>query len=269
MANRSTQGSSGASTLSKRQGWTGIPNRIFADERLSMEAIGFLGLLLSMAEGWVFRDRDLQQRARLGENRYQRVKAELKASGYLRIERVRGDEGRFGGWSWDVSDTPTETGVSRTSVKPSFGKSGVHKPTKTKEHQKEETPLTPQGECVRDGKSLLSDNEQALKPSDISELFQRLWKEYPRKEGEEPALKVFQRAMKRGADAEAIIAGARRYAETDRVARGVSMGLAKWLNNQRWRDPVPDEDLSPEQRRWKARLAALKERETENWGDPC
>lgn len=75
--------------------------------------------------------------------------------------------------------------------------------------------------------------------------FAEFWRAYPRREAKAAAQKAFQAALKAGGDAEAIIAGARRYAnlragEPDPDARHRYTALpASWLRNERWLDEAP------------------------------
>lgn len=79
-------------------------------------------------------------------------------------------------------------------------------------------------------------------PSD--ELQERFWKAYPSRgdasNPKAPALEKFARAVKGGADPEAIISAAQRYAEVERKAgrygtEKVAQALT-WLNQRRWGD---------------------------------
>jgi hypothetical protein len=81
-------------------------------------------------------------------------------------------------------------------------------------------------------------------PKDVPDRFEEFWKVYPKRGGasnpKKPARDKFERAVKAGADPDAISAAARRYHEieraagragTDKIAQAVT-----WLNQQRWND---------------------------------
>lgn len=84
--------------------------------------------------------------------------------------------------------------------------------------------------------------------------FDEFWKAYPHRgeasDPKKPAREKFERAIKRGVDPEAILAGAKRFAEierragragTDKCAQAVT-----WLNQERWQDyPATPADQSP------------------------
>ncbi|SKB97140.1 Uncharacterized conserved protein YdaU, DUF1376 family [Bosea thiooxidans] len=79
------------------------------------------------------------------------------------------------------------------------------------------------------------------------EKFEEFWKAYPHRgeasDPKKPAREKFDRAVKRGADPEAIIAGAKRFAEIElRAGRAGTEKCAQavtWLNQDRWHDYQP------------------------------
>ncbi|AZO77504.1 hypothetical protein B5U99_29170 [Bosea sp. Tri-54] len=74
--------------------------------------------------------------------------------------------------------------------------------------------------------------------------FEEFWKAYPHRgeaaDPKKPAKEKFDRAVKRGADPAAIIAGAKRFAEIEhRAGRAGTEKVAQaatWLNQERWND---------------------------------
>lgn len=77
--------------------------------------------------------------------------------------------------------------------------------------------------------------------------FEEFWKTYPHRgeasDPKKPAKEKFERAVKRGAEPAAIIAGAKRFAEIERRAgRAGTEKCAQavtWLNQERWNDYAP------------------------------
>lgn len=67
----------------------------FNDERLSWEARGVMGYLLSKPDDWQVRMTDLQRRGPAGMRIIKRVLAELRKAGYMSRERKRTTEGKF------------------------------------------------------------------------------------------------------------------------------------------------------------------------------
>ena len=103
--------------------------------------------------------------------------------------------------------------------------------------------------------SLFSEYPTPAKKPNVAEMFERFWKVYPKKEGKKKASENFARAIKAGADPEAIIAGARRYAS---ACVGQDSKFIKWpqgwLTDERWNDGPPQEELTPAQIRLRAIL---------------
>jgi hypothetical protein len=78
--------------------------------------------------------------------------------------------------------------------------------------------------------------------------FDRFWAVYPRRVAKEAARKAFAAAIKRGADPEALIAGAQRYAvERQGQPRRYTKHPATWLNGGCWEDEPPGTAVIDEQ----------------------
>jgi hypothetical protein len=78
--------------------------------------------------------------------------------------------------------------------------------------------------------------------------FERFWNNYPRKVGKRNAQTAFNRAIKRGADVEAIVAGAQRYWDDPDRDQAYTAHPATWLNGDRWLDDTavaPSVRLAP------------------------
>lgn len=91
----------------------------------------------------------------------------------------------------------------------------------------------------------------------VADPFDEFWKAYPRRDGanpKAPARKLFLAALKGGADAPAIIEGARRCAivEHEKIGTPYIPQAVKWLRDRRWEDyaagPPAANDLSDEER---------------------
>jgi hypothetical protein len=88
------------------------------------------------------------------------------------------------------------------------------------------------------GKSDLfgEEKKEATSKPGLSKPFDGFWKAYPKKAGKPAAQKAFEKAIKAGADPEAIITGAKRYALCEAVAKGFTKHPQGWLNDERWND---------------------------------
>ena len=117
------------------------------------------------------------------------------------------------------------------------------------------TVLKPSNSAREKEPSLFSEYPTPEKKPNVAEMFERFWKVYPKKEGRKKASENFARAIKAGADPEAIIAGARRYAS---ACVGQDSKFIKWaqgwLTEERWNDGPPQEELTPAQIRLRAIL---------------
>jgi len=73
--------------------FTIVPNAIFEDKRISVEAKGTLGYLLSRPPDWAVHLAQIGRTLRMGRDKTERVFQELKGAGYV----VRGRQKRMGG----------------------------------------------------------------------------------------------------------------------------------------------------------------------------
>lgn len=82
-----------------------VSNALFNDKRLSWEARGLMGYLLSKPDNWQVRVFDMVNQGPAKREKIQRILAELESFGYLRRELVRLKGGRFD-WVSTISETP-------------------------------------------------------------------------------------------------------------------------------------------------------------------
>lgn len=91
--------------------------------------------------------------------------------------------------------------------------------------------------------SLLRD--RPAKPDPLAR-FEEFWDAYPHrggaKKGKAAAIKAWARAIKSGADPEAILVGAAAYHRDAMVLRGFAKDPATWLNQQGWTDEIEPPD---------------------------
>ncbi|RUU29747.1 helix-turn-helix domain-containing protein [Mesorhizobium sp. M6A.T.Ce.TU.016.01.1.1] len=97
--------------------YTTVPNHVFEDVRLSMEARWLLGYLLSKPDNWTVILGDIAKRGGCGRDKARRIVNELVQHGYADKEQER-DEGRFGKLSLVIFDEPRE---QRDSIAASDG----------------------------------------------------------------------------------------------------------------------------------------------------
>ncbi|WP_181180094.1 helix-turn-helix domain-containing protein [Mesorhizobium sp. B2-1-3A] len=87
--------------------YTTVPNHVFEDVRLSMEARWLLGYLLSKPDNWTVILGDIARRGGCGRDKARRIVNELVQHGYADKEQER-EEGRFGKLSLVIFDEPRE-----------------------------------------------------------------------------------------------------------------------------------------------------------------
>lgn len=188
---------------------------------------------------------NLAHKARLSERQVKRAIVELAEALIVHVDRnaspfktnlYRVSEPRF----WGRSDKMSPTPIGH----PRHPKGDTHVTSDV-------TPMSPKPSVTseepsvraREDFTLFGETPEPPRKPKVTEQFERFWKVYPKKVGKPKAERNFARAVRFGADAEAIIEGARRYAASDQVARGFVKHPEGWLTDQRWLDP----DLAPAQ----------------------
>ncbi len=91
--------------------YAAIPNHVFEDMRLSMEARWLLGYLLSKPDNWTVVQKDIANKGGCGRDKARKMIAELVDAGYAEKEQAR-DAGRFGGMSLVIYDEPLNNPIT-------------------------------------------------------------------------------------------------------------------------------------------------------------
>jgi hypothetical protein len=89
-----------------------LPNAIWTDERLSIEAKGVLGYLLSRPHNWNVRLPQIGRVLNVGKDRLQRIFRQLIEAGYVTREQRRTEGGVFGSAEYIVRDEPEDSVAS-------------------------------------------------------------------------------------------------------------------------------------------------------------
>src|SRR5512139_2030070 len=94
-------------------------NEPFNDKRLSWEARGLMGYLLSKPDNWEVRSSDLEGQSKAGSHKVRRMLAELRACGYMNRIRITKEGGKFD-WITEVYESPSQNpspskGIIKTS----------------------------------------------------------------------------------------------------------------------------------------------------------
>lgn len=98
-------------------------NEPFNDKRLSWEARGLMGYLLSKPNDWEVRMSDLENQSNAGSHKLRRILAELRSCGYMNRIRITKGDGKFD-WVTEVYESPSQNPrPSGKVIKTSGGKS--------------------------------------------------------------------------------------------------------------------------------------------------
>lgn len=147
------------SSRPKRQ-YAAIPNKMLRDDKLSIEARGFLSLLMSYSDDWTFTRSHLQQVSGMKAHKFERVMREIRERGYIDLVPIRGPSGQVLGREWLIHDDcdahripenqgfGTESLKNRFSDNPILGESGtIRRPIEKKTNREEDQPdLLPDSE---------------------------------------------------------------------------------------------------------------------------
>jgi hypothetical protein len=87
--------------------YTTVPNHVFEDDRLSMEARWLLGYLLSKPDNWTVVVGDIVKRGKCGRDKARKMIAELVEIGYAEREQTR-DDGKFSASVLVIYDEPRD-----------------------------------------------------------------------------------------------------------------------------------------------------------------
>jgi len=112
-------------------GYVQVPNVVAQSPDLSADALGVLVFLASLPNGFTLRVVTIQERFRIGKDKWQRIARELRACGAMASDRIRGHGGRVIGeriivrWPFLEPAQPDETAPAdhREPGFPAAGKS--------------------------------------------------------------------------------------------------------------------------------------------------
>ncbi|ACM37452.1 MULTISPECIES: helix-turn-helix domain-containing protein [Rhizobium/Agrobacterium group] len=95
--------------------YAAIPNHVFEDARLSMEARWLLSYLLSKPDNWTVVIGDIVKKGNCGRDKARKMIAELVETGYAEREQTRAG-GKFGPTMLVIFDEPRQPGVANTDA---------------------------------------------------------------------------------------------------------------------------------------------------------
>jgi hypothetical protein len=128
-----------------------IPNAIFRDDRLSIEAKGVLGYLLSRPHNWQVRLDHVGRTLRIGRKKLQRIFRELIGAGYVTREQARtAGAHRFCEIDYVVRDVPVAPIRPVDTSSGPRGRTGPSEPRGRKGPPYKEYPQVPNGPAYKE-----------------------------------------------------------------------------------------------------------------------
>jgi hypothetical protein len=134
-----------------RAQFTIVPNAIFRDDRLSIEAKGVLGYLLSRPHNWQVRLDHVGRTLRIGRKKLQRIFRELIGAGYVTREQQRtADAHRFCEIDYVVRDVPLAPIHPADAPPDPRGGKGPAEPRVRKGPAYKDSPQVPNGPAYKE-----------------------------------------------------------------------------------------------------------------------
>ena len=195
--------------------YTVIANDVLRDERLSYRARGLLAALLSRPDNWTIKAELLAQQGKEGRDAVRSALKELRDTGYLQLEKIRNEDGKFTTIQV-IYDNPH----TKHLVAPETGNQASENQAPDFQASIEVTTRS---------------NDKKLSSSSVDDGFDLFWDNYPRKVGKGAARKAWKTALKK-ADQQNIIGATILYRITCPKDPQYIAHPATWLNAERWAD---------------------------------
>lgn len=202
--------------------YTVIRNDVIRDSRLSFRARGLLIAILSRPDNWTVRSSQLAAETTEGRDAIRTALNELQNCGYLKMERVRLENGQFTTIQvvYDAPFEPHEVPQPEPENQASVFQASLEVTRINTEKKKDIYPAS-------------------------DDAWEKFWVAYPRKKDKQAALKAWKKALKDGVNPQDIIDGAVRYAQ-ERASEDPQYTKypASWLNAGSWANE-PDPKAPP------------------------
>lgn len=168
--------SEGTYKSGRKKGFVVLYREAAQDARLSLEARGLFGLMVSLPDNWEYTVSGLAAKAGCGKDKIRRLLRELQDVGYLVREQSHDAGGKFAANVYVLQDEAplsgnTDNGENRQREKPSTEKPSTEKPSPvfTTQNNKEEKnkdlkepPKAPKGADGRKSRYALQDDARPL-----------------------------------------------------------------------------------------------------------
>ncbi|UVK59786.1 RepA-like replication initiator [Gordonia phage Aleemily] len=220
--------------------FTMVPNHVIRDPRLSPKARLLWIYLLSHRDGWELSVARIAEDNGISKDAVSSGTKELRAAGYLRMNRITDARGHVVTWEYIVCDpgpgNPDQENPDTGN--PDTENQDAKENQSSKDQRKENQPLVSRRSTA--GSAAKGRKPQAKKFTDYTPEFEAWYSAYPRHVAKRPAFLAFVEAIKR-VGLEELMAATRSYAE---VRKGQPADKtphpASWLNADRWLDDTSD-----------------------------
>ena len=190
------------------EAFTQIDNSVLRNVNLSFEARGFLVYLLSFPDDWSFTVRGLVKQTGNSKSTILRLMNELKAAGYIKLEKHKDKYGKFTSSSWHIYESAFESHIpqKRNTAKTEHGENGtrlerntVNPESRFTEHG-ENGPIRILNINEDLNKQITKDNEHLNKKdgvvSEVEKMFIEFWSIYPKKVDKKGSFRAFKNIPK-------------------------------------------------------------------------
>ena len=201
--------------------------QVAQDKRLSWKARGIFLYLASMSDGWNFYVDEIAKHSPQGKRSLQSGLKELEEYGYLKRVRTHKPNGDLSSLKWELHYEPVELQKQNSSEAVLL--------------QKRNEPLINNNNNKYQETININNNKRNIKESQASltDRFEKLWKQYPKKQGKKVAFAAYKRAIKKGVqdkDIELGIANYNKYIKiTKKDYQYIKQG-STWFNQSCWDD---------------------------------
>ena len=207
-----------------------IDNAVLQNVNLSWEARGFLAYLLSLPNDWNFTVRGLVKQTGSSKNVILRLMNELKAAGYIKLERKKDKDGRFTQSSWHIYESPFENHniQKRNTVEPE---------SRLAEHGEKGTIQITNINKELNKQITKENKQQGGVLSEVEKMFLQFWSIYPKKVDKKGSFRAFKNIPKLKEQFPGIIKALEIQKESDQWTKNHGQFIPNpttYIHQERW-----------------------------------
>lgn len=242
----------------RKDNFTIINNKILQNKEMSFAAKGLLCYILSLPDDWILYNSKIMDDFSVGRDRLRRWFKEIEKSGYLcRIDRIRGEDGRYAGLAYlfyEESILGLNPRPEKQPVEPRPEKPPTGFPPTGKQHLQRTNILNTNNTNTQ--KEIFSLEAPSSKKETWAESFAVFWATYPKKKAKGDAERAWKKIPHELIES---VLNATKTLKEKWVGRHTQYCPypASWLNAKGWED----EDLTPTTQETKEEERKRKERE--------